>query len=266
MPVRTERNQVSFSDFEKELAVLDSSSESTNILIYGDSNAGKTWLTATAPGRLLFLPGESGYKSAARRGAKGKVRFIPDTATAWTALDWLESGKYRRYDFIIVDGVSTLQERFRLNYAAEAFDANPAKRAHRNLPDRPDYFNTQNMMKSWMARLVDLPVNCIFTAHAWRTEKTDADLLVYPGIQGKVTEVANYISGLMDVVGYLEVKAVRKEGRTREFRRLLCQRSVRDGTTYFAGDKFNALGRYIDNPTIPDIMARIEKGSLYFSD
>lgn len=258
MPIKTERNQLSLSDFEREITALDASTESTNILIYGDSNAGKTWLSATAPGRLLFLPGESGYKSAARRGASGKVRFIPDTATAWAALDWLESGKYKRFDWIIPDGLSTLQERFRLNYAAEAFDANPKSRQHRNIPDRPDYFNTQNMMKTWIARLVDLPVNCLFTAHAWRTEKTDADLLVYPGIQGKVTEVANYISGLMDVIGYLEVKEIRTENGREQIRRLLFQRSVRNGATYFAGDKFDALGRYMDNPTIPDIMARIE--------
>src|SRR3954469_7465286 len=157
--VRTERTEMSASDFEKTIFDLTPDSECINKMIYGDSGAGKTAYAGTCPGRMFWLVGEPGYKTAARRGAKGNGALITDTATAWAAVDWLESKsrqhkrpRYELLDWIVLDGLSTIQNRFRLGYAAEAFDNNPAKRQHRNLPDKPDYFNTQNFLKSWIPR------------------------------------------------------------------------------------------------------------------
>lgn len=262
--VRTERAEVSISDFAAELEKLESGSESINGLVYGDSNAGKTVLAGTAPGKVLWLVGEPGYKSAARQGATGYVRRIADTATAWAAVDWLEQKeRYSKLDWIILDGLSTMQDRFRLGYAAEAFDIDPTKRQHRNLPDRPDYFNTQNFLKAWIPRLVDMPCNFLITAHAYRTDKTeDGELLVFPGIQGKVTETANAISGLMDFTGYYEARKVRtRDGKAFTRRRLWFdqpdRRKGEQEVRYIVGDKFAALGPHMDKPTIPRLLARI---------
>jgi hypothetical protein len=271
MPVRevvkTERQNVSLSDFERELIALDGTAESINILCYGDSNVGKTVLAGTCPGRVLWLCGEPGYKSAARQGAKGHVRRIADTATALAAVDWLNyKRRYEKLSWLVLDGMSTMQDRFRLAYAAEAFDANPAKRAHRNLPDKPDYFNTQNFLKAWVPQLVDMPVNLLITAHAYRTDKTEnGELLVFPGIQGKVTETANAISGLMDITAYFEKRRVRSKANpaeSREVRRLWFanptgrQRDA-DEIRYITGDKFGCMGPYMDSPTIPRMLAKI---------
>jgi len=262
----TERTHVSASDFAREVEKLESGNESKNLLVYGDSNAGKTVLAGTCPGRVLWLVGEPGYKSAARQGAHGHIRRLADTATALAAIDWLyDRDRYRKLDWLVVDGFTTMQDRFRLAYAAEAFDLNPAKRAHRNLPDRPDYFNTQNFLKAWVPQLVDLPVNLLITAHAYRTDKTDnGELLVFPGIQGKVTETANAISGLMDATGYYEARRLRaKDGRSKIVRRLWFESPERrsraeDEVRYICGDKFDCLGPYVDNPTMPQLIARID--------
>lgn len=270
--VRTERTTVSLSDFEAELIRLEEGqSEHVNLLVYGDSNAGKTVLSGTCPEKTFWLVCEPGFKTAVRsRAQRGEpphkgARRISDSATAWTAVEWLEHRRrYERLDWIVLDGLSTMQDRFRLAYAAEAFDINPAKRAHRNLPDRPDYFNTQNFLKSWIPRLVDMPVNLLITAHAYRTDKTeDGDLLVFPGVQGKVTETANAISGLMDVTGYYVARQMRtKGGGSKMIRRLWFDQPDEkwggEGVRYIVGEKFNgALGPYMDFPTIPKLMAKI---------
>lgn len=261
--VTTERSVVTASDFAKEVLRLDGTPESINMMIYGDSNAGKTVLAGTCPGRCLWFIGEPGYKSAVRFGATGYGRRITNTATALASIDWLyERNRYDRFDWIILDGLSTMQDRFRLAYAAEAFDIDPSKRQHRGLPDRPDYFSTQNFLKLWIPQLVDLPVNLLITAHAYRTDRTDnGELLGFPGIQGKTTEVANAISGLMDVTGYLACRKLRnrKTGKSREVRRLFLQSpgNGEDSMRYVCGDKFNALGPYMDNATIPAMLARI---------
>lgn len=263
--ITTERDTVTANDFAKELIALDGSAESINMLVYGDSNVGKTVLAGTAPGKTLWLCGEPGYKSAARHGATGYVRRIADTATALAAVDWLrDRERYKKLDWLILDGLTTMQDRFRLGYAAEAFDANPTKRAHRNLPDRPDYFNTQNFLKSWLPQLVDLPVNLLITAHAYRTDMTEnGELLVFPGIQGKVTETANAISGLMDVVGYFEKRQLRNKANEIQLRRRLwfdsppARARGEDELRYITGDKFACLGAYMDGPTIPRMLELI---------
>ena len=88
--VRTERTPVSMADFAREMKRLeDEESEKANILVYGDSNAGKTVLAGTAPGNNLWLVGEPGFKSARRQGAVGRTRRITDSAMAWAAIEWL---------------------------------------------------------------------------------------------------------------------------------------------------------------------------------
>lgn len=264
--VRTERRPVSMSDFMAEMENLGDAGESVNGLIYGDSNAGKTWLAGTLPGKTFWLVGEPGYKSAARMGAKGKARRIGDSATAWAAIEFLEHNRrYEQLDWIILDGISTMDKRIRLAYANEAFDIDPTKRQHRNLPDKPDYFNTQNFWTSWIPRLVDMPVNFLITAHAYRTDNTDGgELLVFPGIQGKVTETANSVSGLMDFTGYLEARRLpmRNSDETKLVRRLHFETPARrnkneQDVRYIVGDKFNCLGPYMDNPTMPKILEKI---------
>lgn len=258
---------MSLSDFEAELVRLEGSRESINGLIYGDSNAGKTRLLGTLPGRNFWLIGEPGYRTAQQVHAQGIGRRISDTATAWAAVEWLETrDRFRKFDNIILDGLSTMQDRFRLAYTAEAFDASGGtKRAHRNLPDKPDYFNTQNFLKSWIPRLVDMPVNFWISAHAYRTDKTEnGELLVFPGVQGKVTEVANSVAGLMDFTAYMMARKVynRDHTRSKTIRRLYFDQPERrkddEPVRYIVGDKFDCLGPYIDNPTMPEIMARIE--------
>lgn len=280
--VTTERTRLSLSDFEKELIRFgEGASESINMLVYGDSNSGKTTLAGTLPAKTFWLVCEPGYKRAERyRQTQGLPphkggRKITNSAEAWAAVEWLEkpgrSGepRYSALDWLVLDGATTMQDRFRLAYAAEAFDIDPTKRQHRNLPDRPDYFNTQNMLKSWIPRLVDMPVNLLITAHAYRTDLTDdAELLVFPGFQGKVTEVANAISGLMDVTAYMEARRFTHQlpngpGKSRIRRRMWFEsppdrkRKGEMDTRYIVGDKFDCLGAHMDSPTMPRIISMI---------
>jgi hypothetical protein len=270
--VRTERTTVSLSDFQKDMERLEEGSESTNILIHGDSNVGKTVFAGTCPGKTFWLVGEPGYKSAGRQGARGLAKRITDTATALAAIDWLNArpkgNNKRRYellDWVVLDGLSTMQDRFRLGYAAEAFDIDPTKRQHRNLPDRPDYFNTQNFLKAWIPQLVDMPVNLLITAHSYRTDMTEnGELLVFPGVQGKVTETANAISGLMDITGYMERKTLKlRSGESKLVRRIWFDQPPEprgrkeEIIRYICGDKFGALGSHMDNPTVLKILEKI---------
>lgn len=249
--VRTERTEMSLTEFEAELFRLEGTKEKKKILLYGDSNVGKTVLAGTTPGRNFWLAGEPGYHSATNFGATGYGRKVGSTAAALAALDWLRyRDRYTKFDWVIPDGASTMEKKFRIGYAQEAFDLK-GSRTHRNLPDKPDYFNTQNFMFSWVAELVDLDVNVLMTAHAYRTDRTDAELLIFPGFQGNVTETSNAISGLMDVVGY-----VARSGDTTKV--LFNRHTTKRGVTIYAGDKFNKLPKVMVNPTMAEILSILD--------
>ena len=258
----TEKRRTSTADFEAGMFELDGASEHKNFLIHGDSGAGKTVLSGSVPGRICFIAGEPGYISAARLGARGRARIVRDTSMALAAIEWLEDGHYSEFDWVVIDGATTMEKKFLLGYAAEAFDQNPAKRAHRNLPDKPDYFNTQNFMMGWIARFIDLPVNVLVTCHSKRPDGDEGETLVFPGFQGKGTEIANFIAGLFHVVGYMSIRINQAE---EEVRRVLWQHHYdkNTDTRYFAKDQFNALPMYTDitpNYRMPEILARIEAG------
>lgn len=262
----TEKVGVTLKDFEAGMFDLTGATEFKNIMVYGGPGAGKTVLAGSVPGRILFLAGEPGYISAARLGARGTARLIPDTATAVAAAAWLEDGNASKFDWIIIDGLGTIQNKALLNYAAEAFDANPAKRAHRNLPDKPDYFNAQNFVKGWVSRMIDVPCNTFFTAHAMYPEdKATGEQLVYPYIQGKGYEVSSYVCGMMHAVGYMAPRIKQTDDGPVEVRRVLWQNTIdpKTETTYFAKDQFNALGRTTDvgpGLMMPEILAMIDSG------
>lgn len=262
---KTDLQVVSPSEFASAIAELDGDCESKNMMLYGDSGCGKTVVAGSCP-NSLWLACEPGYISAARNRwglelGKREIRPIPNSATMLGALDWLEAGGYKKIRWIVLDGASTLDKKVRLNFAAEAFDHNPASRTHRNLPDKPDYFNTQNFMISAISRLVDLPVNVLITAHAMRMDDDEGDTRVMPEFQKQGGGLSNYISGLMHAVGFMRKRSVRVKGteKTREVRRILWQQSVdpKSGTIYFAKDQFDAFGRYTDDTNMFELMGMI---------
>lgn len=263
--ISTDTDFVSVSDFEQAIMDLDGSAESRNLLVYGDSGSGKTVLAGTCP-RSLILACEPGYISAANTSlglpvGKRQVRLIKDGPTALAALDYLEGGGWKKYDWVVLEGASTLDTKLRLGYAASAFDSNPESRTARNLPDKPDYFNTQNYLRSFFLRFVDLPVNTLTTAHAMRMDDDSGDRLVLPNFQQKEGVLSNFVSGLMHAVGFMRPAVKTVDEKKVQVRRIRWQQYVdpETDTIYFAKDQFNAFGRFKDNTNMIDLMDLVDK-------
>ncbi len=248
---------MSMAEFEAEIADMDGAVESKNILVYGDGGVGKSHLTAALP-RNLVLAFEPGWETIRRVAKKinNPVKFVQINThqKLEAAIQWLESGGYKQFDWVTPDGLSTLQTKLTLGFTAEAHDANPAKRASRNIPDRTDYFNAQNLIKDFTARLVDLPVNTFWTAHSMRIDNSDGVTEIWPLIEGKENKVSNYVTGLMHAVG---VMAVKKD----DTRQITWNTVEVNDMKVIAKDQFSLLPRYHKNPTMPEILKILEGGS-----
>lgn len=236
---------------------LEDYNESINILIYGFPGCGKTVLAGTAP-NATFLACEPGIRSARRAGSKAGMVKISNAADAWSWLEDAQNGKYAHRDWLLVDTATTLQRKFMRSALDEMVARRPDR--DRDLPDRPEHQLSQNRLKRWVEQVIDLPQNVILLAHCMRVEDLEGGVMMMPTIEGgadKGYAVANYVMALMTSVGYMGIKTF-KDGR--ETRRILWQptHDPAKDITYMAKDHLNAFGRYTDDVTVPDLIARIE--------
>jgi phage nucleotide-binding protein len=222
--------------------------ESLNILIYGDSGVGKTVLAGTAPD-ALFLSTEKGTVSAKRQGSKAKVWRIKEWSDLEEAFVYLRDEEHG-FKWVILDSVTKMQQQL----IRDTLDKRVEKRGDSDpdIPEIADHQKFQNKFKRFITAFIELPVNVVFTATAMRKEDEEGEDLVLPNIDGKGYAIANYACAEMDIVAYYAVRVDKTTKRT--VRRLLCQSTP----PYFAKDRYDALGKVVDDPTMPKIIEMIE--------
>lgn len=244
---------------------LEDFNESHNWMIHAYPGAGKTRFGATAP-NSVFLSAEPGIISAARAG-RGKGIAGVVRVTNWDDVieftDQAEHGQYAHRDWIVVDTISTIQEKGMRAVLEAAVKQNPNRDP--DIPAIQDYQKAQNRFKRWFERMIDLPQNVLFLAHTMRVDDKDGGELLMPtieGQEGKGWRVANYCMGLVNVIGYMERKTVldpEDDKRKKQVIRTLWQpyhdpdKEIR----YIAKDHFAALGRWTDGLAMPQIIEKI---------
>ena len=227
---------------------LEAFNESINLLIYGDSGVGKTVLGGTAP-KALFLSTETGTISAKRQNSKAKVWRIKTWEDLEAAYKYLAEDDHD-FEWIVLDSVTKMQQQL----IRDTLDKRVEKRGDSDpdIPEIADHQKFQNKFKRFMTAFIELPVNTLFTATAMRKEDEEGDDIVLPSIEGKGYAIANYACAEMDVVAYY---GIAKDKATKQtVRRLLCQPTP----PYFAKDRYDCLGKFIDNPTMPMIIEMID--------
>lgn len=239
---------------ERPTAIRDLAdfNESINLLIYGDSGVGKTVLCGGAP-NAIFLSTETGTISAKRQGSKAKVWRMKNWADLEEAYIWLRDNPDHGFEWVILDSVTKMQQQL----VRHTLEQRVLKRSDsdEDVPEIADYQKFQNKFRRFVTQFIEMPTNVIFTATAMRREDEEGDDLVLPSIEGKGYAIANFACAEMDAVLYYGLRA--GKGNTPPTRRLLCQ----PAPPYFAKDRFDSLGRWIDNPTMPEIIKLIESSS-----
>lgn len=231
---------------------LSDFNESLNILIYGDSGVGKTPLAGGAP-KACFISTEKGTISAKRFGSKAKLI----RATTWelleAALDYIDEHP-DEFDWIILDSLTKMQVLLIRYILKKQHEDNEARDL--DIPAIQDHQKWQNMMKRFVDRIIDMPVNTIFIATAMHREDAEGEDLVMPHVEGKDYAIAQYVCAQMDGVYCLKVKTDSKTGQP--FWRLL----TKTRPPYFAKDRYNAFeSPVVDRPVMTEIIEAIRNSA-----
>lgn len=227
-----------------EIEDLSDVKESMNFLIYGDSGAGKTVFGSKLP-NLLILRAEDGLVSAARSGAKAKVWPINEWNDMVKVFEYLQHDSHP-FDWVMVDSLTNLQQRCIRDILKDGVKKNPTR--DQFIPQLQDYFKWQQMIKSMITDMNELPVNILWTAQAMVREDQEGEDIVVPLIEGKDYQISAWTMAQMDFVGYLGLRKVKVRGS--EDTRVVRQLITGDTPPYRAKDRYGVFPNAINNPDV----------------
>lgn len=228
------------------------------------SGFGKTVLCGTAPRALFLTTDPEGTISAKRMGS---------TAEEWRIESWqdkdglLDAYRYmvdegcKEYDWLIHDN-STEEQQLLMNTAIGVRLATPrGGGTSPYVPEQREYQIAQNGFIDQTKKFLTLPIHQIWTVHRkWQSvdpnggEDGGGEGFWSANIQGQQGAVAEQFLGYMNIIGHGEVT---KNKDDKEVRRLY----FKHWKQYRGKDRFQALGAYKDDLTIPKMMELIEASS-----
>lgn len=233
---------------------LEDFNESINWLLYADSKVGKTVLAGQLP-NVLILRIEPGTTSAARfkprKNTRRKIWKINGWEDFEKAYEWIEANP-KEFDWIVIDSITALQQKCIRWILDGAVENNPSRDL--DIPAIQDHYKWQQIMRRYVTMFQELPVNVMWTAQAMAKETPEGDEIVLPLIQGKDYEIAAWVCAQMDVLTYLTIKKVKVGDKSKTVRRLYGQTIP----PFWAGDRYDVIVPYIDDPDMLDVLERIE--------
>lgn len=217
--------------------------------IIAPSGFGKTVFLGTALRGLFLTTDPEGTVSAKRFGSTCKewpIRTHKDFEKAYV---YLRDGGYRDFDVVLIDNITEVQKRALLA-AKEAALMRPNSKADALVPEPGDYLRAQLALTKDVLQFHDLPMHVIWSSHQKGFEDGEGEPYYSAVIQGGKGELAQTILGYMNMIGFGEV--IEKDGQ--EVRRLWFSYHG----PYRGKDRSGSMGRFKDNLTVPDLIARFE--------
>jgi phage nucleotide-binding protein len=223
---------------------------SANILIYGESGAGKTTLSGSADAvpemrKVLVLDIEGGILSLKDRYPNVESVRIKSWSKLQEVYDHLYAGDHG-YKTIILDSLTEAQKMSMDTVMRKLVEAHEERDA--DVPGIREWNINIEQTRKFVRALRDLPLTTIFTALAKQDKNQKTGVTkTKPSLSGKV---ADEIAGFLDIVSYLYTKEVDGEQK----RVLLC------GATqdHIAKDRTGKLEQLIVEPTMLTIWNAIK--------
>lgn len=237
---------------KKRIVPVSEAEPHIKVLVYGRNGMGKTRFAATAPKPLLIDISEKGTKSI--RTYKG-VEVYP--ARTWKEVVWaywfLKAGGHD-YESVILDTLTGMQNVCMVQVLKESGDRDPTKDP--KTASMRDWGKLAQLMKEQLLNFRNLPLHVVFTAQERTYDNEEEERVervpdLSPGSRATAT-------ACVDIIGRMYRKEKRwaaKGGREKKVweTRML----VGPHDDYITKDRTGVLGRIVVDPTIPDILERM---------
>lgn len=229
-----------------------------NALIYADPGVGKTWFGGTADddertSPLLVLDIEGGVTTLRHRSRVEviSIRSAKELETVHGKLYHSIKNNRIKYGTILIDSLPELADLDMRLIMRQAYQKNP-ETTDIDVPSPREWGKQRNHMRLIVRAFRDLPCHCIYTAQAGSHQDEGQPTKYYPAFAGKLRQE---IPGFMDIVGYLTART----NATGEITRSL---QVVGTNRVIAKDRTSALGKVIENPTVPKIWDLINEHNI----
>lgn len=225
--------------------------EHIQILVYGDSGAGKTVLAGTMPSGII-LATEKGTDSAAKRASQCDVWPCPNWEEVVKAYRWLRRENGGGYEWLAIDSMPEMQMKLlRWILATGVTHSKKGAKGDPDVPQIQDHQKWQNMFKRYVGQFNDLPMNVLWTATPMNVETADGDDLVLPAIQGKGYAISQWACAAQGIVGRLSVR----KGKEGTYRLLRCEYDP----PYFGKSRYDEV-LSVRDPNIAEIAEALKNG------
>jgi hypothetical protein len=165
--------------------------------------------------------------------------------------DWLKGDHPSDFRWVVWDSQTLFQDMALIDdVMVDAAAENPKQEEF--VPSKREYLINMNRLGRMTRQLAKLPYNLGISFHVMTTTESGGDGTIFmPQVQGK--NMPSKIAGYMNVIGYMDKYT--PPGSDRKVQSILFQREGR----YYAKDRWNALGKRVDRPTLPKIEGLIEQ-------
>jgi len=238
-----------------EIIDLEDYTETMNWLLFGHMGSGKTVVAGKLPGRVLILANEKGTIAAKRQGSKAKVWKIRTWEDLVAAYEWLANLEVIPFDWVVIDSITDMQYKCIRWIMRNVVNANPTR--DEDIPAQGDHFKWQLSMKRMVADFNELPVNMFWTAQEMVREDPEGDDIILPLIEGKDYQISSWVCAQMDVVAHLANKTVKKRVDGKVEKVFVRRMTLNESPPIFAKDRYDVLGRVVDNPDIGELIQKI---------
>jgi hypothetical protein len=197
-------------------------SRTMNMLIFGESGVGKTWLAASAVEcptlrKVLYVDAEAGDETIKEYWPQVEIL----RANKWSDYDRIYNALLaggHEYRTVVLDSISEILEHCK-DATMEEMKADPENEARdEDIPSVREWGKILSRMLRLVRRFRDLPLNVIFIAHAENVKQSNGKSKWMPLVNGKFQMKLPQIP---DVVLFMYVQSV--EGETK--RLLLTQQT-----------------------------------------
>jgi hypothetical protein len=220
-----------------------------NMLFYGDSGTGKTYLAGSAdevPGMrpVLVVDVEGGTETLREKFPEVETVRVESWHQMQAVYDDLHRSKGAGYQTVIVDSLTEVQKFNMEQIMKELIERRPD--LDPDVPSMREWGKNLTQMRRFVRAFRDLPMHTIFTALPQTIKDNNDRTLYLPSLSGKL---AQEVAAFVDVVCYYYTKSIVKDGEEELVRVLLSRKTDK----HVAKDRTGNLPDLIPNPTMTRI-------------